>query len=232
MRCRAPRRTRTCLFLLVLAASAAVAGGCTGLPPVATPSGVIVGQGDVTPEDRTTSDFHHLSVGGGLRVVLATGSPLKVTLEAQSNLLPLITTNVVNGQLVVNVKSPGFSSSKPITLSVVAPGLQSVSLSGGAGGTLDATADQLAIDLSGGATLDATGRARTLAVTVSSGAQGRFGGLLADTATVAASGGAQAELNAVGSLTGSASEGAVVRLTRKPASLDVKTSGGALVLGG
>lgn len=232
MRCRAPRRARSCLLLLALAASTAVLAACTGLPPVATPSGVIVGQGDPTTEDRTTSEFQHLSVGGGLRVVLATGSPLKVTLEAQSNLLPLITTNVVNGQLVVNVKSPGFSSSKPITLSVVAPGLQSVSLSGGAGGTLDATADQLSIDLSGGATLDATGRARTLAVTVSSGAQGRFAGLLADTATVAASGGAQAEVNAVSSLTGSASEGAVVRLTQKPKSLDVKTSGGALVLGG
>ena len=194
--------------------------------------GPVAGQGAVTSEDRTSGDFQHLSVGGGFRVEVTSGSPFSVKVAAQANLLPLITTEVSGGQLIVNVKAPGVSTTQPMTLTVVVPDLRSVTLSGGANGTLTTTVDALTLDVSGGAFLEATGRTRTLTLTASSGAQAKLGGLVADSATVAVSGGCQAELNVVSGLSGSASGGATIRLTQQPASVNVTTSGGAIVLDG
>jgi hypothetical protein len=230
MRFRAPRRAAFSLALPILALALAA---CTGLAPRASTPGTVQGEGAVTTEDRTTDAFENLSVGAGIRVEVTEGATLSVTLAAQPNLLPLISTLVTDGQLVVNVASPGFSTSEPVTLTVVAPDLRSVTLSGGAMGTLATTAtDALTLDVSGGAVLEATGTTRALALTASGGAQAHCGGLEAETATVTASGGAQAELNVVGELSGDVTAGATVRLTRKPASLDVTTGGGGLVIGG
>lgn len=232
MRCRAPRRAGSTLAPVLAAALSIVLAACAGLSPIATVPGPVAGQGPVTSEDRTGGEFQHLSVGGGLRVEVTSGSPVSVTLAAQANLLPLITTEVAGGQLIVNVKAPGVSTSAPMTLTVVVPDLRSMTLSGGASGTLDATVDTLALDVSGGASVEATGRARSLALTASSGAQARLAGLVVDSATVIASGGCQAELNVTSTLSGSATGGATIRLAHPPASVDVTTSGGGSVLGG
>jgi hypothetical protein len=229
MRLRAPGRARSVLVMLpgLLALAA-----CTGLPPQPTQPGPVVGQGAVTSEDRTSSEFQHLSVGGGLRVVVTSGSPLSVTLSAQPNLLPLITTEVDGGQLVVNISSPGISSSQPITLTATVPDLQSMTLSGGANGTLQTTAADLGVDVSGGAWLEATGSAANLALSASGGGQARLSALVVQSASITLSGGAVAELNVVSDLSGTASEGANVRLTQRPTSLSVTTSGGAIIQDG
>lgn len=233
MRSRAPRRAGSTLALPLLAATLSAAlAACAGLAPIATTPGPVIGQGSVTSEDRTSGDFRHLSVGGGLRVEVTAGSPTSVKVAAQPNLLPLITTEVAGGQLIVNIKAPGVSSSQPMTLTVVAPDVRSVTLSGGANGRLVTMSDAVALDVSGGALLEATGRTRTLTLTASSGAQAKLGGLVTDSATVAASGGCQAELNVVNALSGTASGGATIRLTQPPASVNVRTSGGGSVLGG
>jgi hypothetical protein len=230
MRFRAPRRAALRLALPILAAALAA---CTGPAPRATTPGTIQGQGTVTTEDRTTDVFEHLSVGAGIRVDVTEGATVSVTLAAQPNLLPLISTRVTDGQLVVNVASPGFSTAEPVTLTVVAPDLRSMTLSGGATGTLaTTTTGTLTLDVSGGAVLEATGTAQALALTVSGGAQAHLGGLEAEAATVTASGGAQAELNVVSELSGDVKAGATVRLTRQPASVDVTTGGGGIVIGG
>ncbi|OGO59408.1 MAG: hypothetical protein A2V85_08790 [Chloroflexi bacterium RBG_16_72_14] len=230
MRFRAPRRAALGLALPILAAGLAACGGPAQRSEAPGP---VQGAGAVTTEDRTPDAFEHLSVGAGIRVEVTEGAVVSVTLAAQPNLLPLISTRVTDGQLVVNVASPGFSTSEPVTLTVVAPDLRSMTLSGGATGTLaTTTTGTLTLDVSGGAVLVATGTAQALALTASGGAQAHLGGLEADTATVTASGGCQAELNVVIALSGDVTAGATVRLTRQPASVDVTTGGGGMVIGG
>lgn len=228
MRFRAPHAASAAVLPLI----AVLAAGCTGPSPLAPAAGPVQGEGEVTAEDRTSGDFEHLSVGAGIRVEVTEGAPVSVTLAAQPNLLSLISTDVADGQLVVNVASPGISSSRPVTLTVVAPALESLSLSGGASGTMVTTAAALAIDVSGGAMLEATGSTRTLTLTVSGGGRANLGGLEADTATVTASGGGEAELTVLDELRGDVSAGATIRLTRQPASVDVTTSGGGMLIGG
>jgi hypothetical protein len=232
MQHRAPRRVPAIPGLAALALFAALAA-CTALPPKATAPGPVLGEGPVATEDRTGGDFEHLSVGAGITVTITTGSPTSVTLAAQENLLPRVVTDIVDGQLIVNIASPGISTMQPITLTVVAPELRSVTLSSGAAGTIEVAGTDLAIDVSGGAQLHATGRTGTLRLTASSGAQADLGGLVADTAVVALSGGCQANLNVVNELTGTASGGSTINLEmRRPASVQVTTSGGAIVQGG
>ncbi|MEW6224570.1 MAG: DUF2807 domain-containing protein [Chloroflexota bacterium] len=229
MRPRAPRRAALVVVVPLLAAALAACA----VAPRSAPPGPIQGAGAVTTEDRTTDAFEHVSVGAGIRVEVTEGAAVSVTLAAQPNLLPLISTEVSDGQLVVNVASPGFSTSEPVTLTVVAPALLSITLSGGATGTLATTSTgMLTLDVSGGAVLEATGTAEALALTASGGAQARLGGLEAQAATVTASGGAQAELNVVSELSGDVSAGATVRLTRQPGSMDVTTGSGGMVIGG
>jgi hypothetical protein len=226
---RAPRRAVPLLAALCLLG---VAAACSGLPPKATPAGPVQGEGVVASEDRTTDDFQHLSAAAGMQVTVTSGSPASVTVAAQPNLLPLISTEVVDGQLIVNVAPPGLSSTEPVTLTVVVPDLRSITLSGGATGTFDVLGSELAVDVSAGAQLTGTGRTRSLTVTASSGGQADLGGLVADTAVIDLTGGSQADLTVVTALTGSADGGSTLRLTQTPASLDVKTSGGATVQGG
>jgi hypothetical protein len=230
MRRRAPRRAFPAL--LALPCAVALAACSTGLPPQPTPPQPVKGEGAVMTEDRTTGEFQHLSVGGGLQVIVTAGSPVSVTLSAQPNLLPLITTEVDAGQLVVNIASPGLSSAQPITLTATVPDLRSLTLSGGANGTLEMTADDLRVDVSGGARLEARGTVTSLALAASGGGQVKFADFVATSATVTMSGGSQAEMAVVDTLSGTASEGANLRLTRKPASLSVSTTGGAIIQGG
>ncbi len=217
--------------LAMLPLLATLAGCGSGLPPQATAPAPVVGTGSIATEDRTTDAFQRVSVGGGLHVDIAVGSPLQVTVSAQANLLPLIVTRVSDGQLIVNIAPPGISTSQPMTLTVIVPDLRSITLSGGATGSLDATATDLAIDVSGGVQLDATGRVSTLRLTTSSGAQARLSGLAVDSATVTMSGGSRAELNVTGDVSGTATEGANLRLSQPPASTTVTTSGGAVIQG-
>jgi hypothetical protein len=220
------------LVLPALALPAVLAGCGAGLPPLQSHLAVVQGQGDPVTETRTTPEFRHVSVGGGLEVVASTGSTTSVTVAAQPNLLPLIRTEVANDQLVVTVKEPGFSTSQPATVTIIAPEIDSMTLSGGARGTLEAIGANLAVDVSGGASLDATGRVDTLHLTGSSGAQAHLDHLAAGAAVIDLSGGATADLDVTGSLTGTASGGSTVNLAAKPARIDVKTSGGATVTGG
>jgi Putative auto-transporter adhesin, head GIN domain len=221
------------LSAMLVGMLAAMLAGCSSmLPPLSSQVVPVRGEGMVTTVDRTAGEFRHVSVGGGLHVVATTGGGTSVTIAAQPNLLPLIVTDVKDGQLVVNVEAPGFSSSEPVTLTVVAPVLESLTLSGGASGTLDMVGATLAVDLSGGAVLSATGHVDSLGLTASGGARARLGELVAGAATIDASGGADAELTITGALTGTASGGATVHLAQKPASVEVTTSGGASVQGG
>ncbi len=228
---RMPAFARVGALAAVTLTLASLAGCSSMLSPLATRVAPVRGEGEVIAQDRTSGDFQRLSVGGGLAVVASTGSPASVTLSAQPNLLPLVTTEVRDGQLIVNVSPPGFSATRPVTLTVVAPELRSITLSGGTTGALELVGMDLAIDLSGGAVLQATGRAESLAVTASGGARAKLGELAATSASVDLSGGAEAELDVTDSVDGTASGGATVRLTRQPASVDVTTSSGATVQG-
>ncbi|MHB8891366.1 MAG: GIN domain-containing protein [Candidatus Limnocylindrales bacterium] len=233
MPARAPRRAPLLLVVAVVVTTAlAISVAACVLPPLSSQTTAVQGAGDVTSEDRTTTSFRHISVGAGMKVVVRTGSEPSVTLAAQPNLLDLITTDVNDDQLAVEVTSPGIASTEPITLTIRVQQLESITLSAGATGTIEIVGGSLAVDISAGSTLLAIGELDSLTLTASSGATARLGEVRADSATVTLTGGSSVELHVTGAVTGTADGGSTLRLTEKPASVDVRTSGGASVQGG
>jgi hypothetical protein len=223
---------RPLLAAMVVLAVAAVVAGCSALPPLASLTTPVRGEGTVQTETRSLAAFDRVSVGSGMKVVIGAGAEPSVTVAAQPNLLPLIKTVVVDGQLVVTTPPPGVSSTEPITLTLAVPALTSVALSAGATGYVEHTGGPLNVDVSGGSTLKAIGTTPELTVTASSGAKATLGELKAANGKVNANDGASAELNVTGTLTGVAEGGATVMLTTKPATLNVATKSGGTVQGG
>ena len=235
MSSRAPRRAVPRLMLAVVAALvlAPVLAGCGVLPPAASGTTGVVGEGDVQAEVRELPPFSRVSVAAGMKVIVGAAADQKVSVAAQPNLLPLIKTDVVEGQLIVTLDAEGgVTATKPMSLTVEIPVLESVALSGGSVGYVEHTGGDLKLDVSGGAEITGIGTTPDLRLTATTGSHAKLGELVAQVAEISVNDGATAELNVVTSLTGVADGGSTVILTSKPASVAVETTSGATVQGG
>src|SRR5262249_911926 len=100
----------------------------------------IQGSGNVKEEVRKVGDFSGVKVGHGFKANIAVGPSTSVKISADDNLLPLIKTEVRNGELVIETDgSSNFRSSNPVVISISTPKLERISASGGAAVTADGT---------------------------------------------------------------------------------------------
>ena len=228
---RAPRRAPSSALVAVALVAILVVAGCA-LPSINAKATPVAGTGVLKTMDLSGAGFTSISVVGGISLVVATGDTPTVKLAAQENLLPLVHAEIANGQLSASIGEPGVTSDRTITLTVTVPVLTSVSLGAGATGTMELQAQVLQVSLSGGATLKAIGSVGQLSLSADSGAQAQLGDLKADGIALTMGGGSQATLTAATMVSGSADGGASITLTSRPATVNVKTSGGAVVTGG
>jgi hypothetical protein len=226
MTSRAPRRAAA--RLAVAAGIALLAAGCAG--PLASPTPVPAAN-DSRTDMRSLDAFSTVSVDGPLNLVLEVGAASQVEVDAPSNILPLVLTEVAGPDLEISVAAPGFTSAKPVTVRISAPKVTSVSLTGGANGTLDVMAQALDVSVSGDSTLKGIGAVQQLTVTVLGNSVAELGDLTAETGSVSAAGGAKATLKVTKQLTGTADGGSVVTLTVAPVAQSVALTGGAKIVG-
>ena len=97
--------------------------GCT------VAAGTVKGSGNVQIEERSVGDFHGIRLIGSPDVHITVGGAPSLTLEAEDNLLPLISTEVKNGILEISSEK-SFSSRKPIRVTLTVPELRSVNVLG------------------------------------------------------------------------------------------------------
>lgn len=192
------------------------------------------GSGDIVKETRQVGDFDRVDVCCGMQLTLTQGEATSVEIEADDNLLPEITSEVINDQLMVKYKpSPGLTNyrpSKPVQVLVTTPAIHGITISGG--GRLQSSSvqtDQLEIDLSGGA----QGRVESLVsdtsiVNVSGGGQFGAGIVQGTRAQVDLSGGANAAIDSlsVESVDLQVSGGGQVRMAGSATQQTVDLSGG------
>ncbi len=222
----APRRAPVRLALLGVAAILAVVG-CGGASASPTP---VPAASDSGTESRPLGAFTAVTVDGPLNLVLGTGTPDSVDVQAPSNLLPLVQTTVSGGQLDVAVAPPGFTSAKPVTVRITSTRVASVSLRGGATGTIEAMGASLTLSVSGGSTLRGIGTVAQLTVTVLGSSTAELGDLEAETGMISAAGGAKATLRVAKQLTGTIDGGAIVTLAVAPDTKSVAVTGGAQLI--
>lgn len=126
----------------------------------------VQGSGVMATETRDVGDFTGVDLRGSANVTIAVGQPASVVLELDDNLLPLIQTEVRNGQLVIDNKK-SYSSSRGLSVSITVPELNQLAVNGaGDISIVNLNSDQFEVDLNGSSDVTALGSARKLAVTI------------------------------------------------------------------
>jgi len=91
----------------------------------------IAGNGNITKETRTVSNFTGIASAGSWDVMIAYGNSNNIEIEAESNLLEYIETEVENDKLKLRTKNNvDFKTSKKITIYVTMQKVNSISLAG------------------------------------------------------------------------------------------------------
>jgi len=116
--------TAALLFALAACRSTGTSSGSgTGAGPSTQGSGV------AKTETREIAAFDTIEVDGALSLDLVTGPLDKLSITADDNLLPLLSTKVTGSKLTVRPTAP-MTSKTPIVVSVRAPAVKSVELAG------------------------------------------------------------------------------------------------------
>jgi hypothetical protein len=212
----------------VLAAAACIVllAGCQA----ATDANRLVdGVGPVRTETRAAGAFDKVEVDHGLDLRLVIGSPQRVSVTAQENLLAMTTTIVSEGRLVVEARQD-FVSSDGIIASVTTPTITELVLHDGAAGRVDGLdAASLAVHVDHGATLTMTGSVGWLGLASHGACVIDLGGFVARNATVELAQGVIVRIGVADSISGSASGGVALTVCGDPPIVDVRTTEGSTV---
>lgn len=229
---RAPRRAAR--LLLVLAAAFALTGllaacGDVSWAPPPTP---VAGDGDMQVATREVTDFTRVSVSAPVKVTIGTAETASVSIEAQANVMPLVATEVVDGQLVVSMTAPGFTTSDANypRITIKAPSISSIALAGGCAAMLESTVPDLRLDISGQSAVTAIGTAANVTMSMAQTSHAELSELKVTDAVVKMTDGSAATMTISGSVSGVANGGSTLTLTAAPASQTVEVAGGGSVL--
>jgi Putative auto-transporter adhesin, head GIN domain len=141
-------RRRWLLLAVVLALV-----GCTGT----TVFGGIRGSGDLTTESRDVSGFTGIVLEGTGTVNVEITGTESLTIEAEDNLMPHLTSDVRNGRLVLGTDT-AISTTRGITYTITVETLEGVTIDGS--GNVDASeisGESFNAEINGSGTIDLTG---------------------------------------------------------------------------
>jgi hypothetical protein len=141
------------------------------------------GSGTLASESRSVSGFDDVVLEGIGDLIIDVGGTESLTIEAESNLLPVLTSNVTGSTLTLGSSEP-ISPTRPITYTLGADTLEGISISGtGAVVAPNVSCATFKVAVSGSGTLDVGGTCDALELSISG--SGDFDGR--DLAVVAAS---------------------------------------------
>lgn len=200
--------------LLVLAAVVVTLAACagTGLRTEVRGSGVLV------TDTRPVSGFNRILVSGYGTVYVTIGATESLRIEAEANILDVLTMDVVDGRLELGHREfTNIVPTRDITYHITAVSLDAVAVVGS--GTLDVAdvdAGTFAVSIAGSGSVEPSGRIGQLTVDVSG--SGRFVGarLATEVASVAVSGSGQAIVSARDHLAASVSGSGSIRYLGDP----------------
>lgn len=180
------------------------------------------GSGKMATETRTVSNFNQVSLQGSGDLTIRSGEQESLTIEAEDNILPLITSEVKGSRLELGFKpNTSLNHSRPIHFTLVVKNLTGVSLEGSGNITnsslttdhLDLSilgsgnmrfenlkAQALKLDLVGSGTVDASGEVQSQAVSIPGSGSFRANDLKSQTAHVSILGSGEADVWAEKSL--------------------------------
>ena len=131
----------------------------------------VVGSGKRAMQKRDVSSFTSISTDGAFEIEVVCQQPVGLQIEADDNILPLISTEVSNN--VLRLKSiQSYSMSEPVTLRITVPNLDGLSVSGA--GKIEISGmknDKFEIDSSGAPTIRVAGNTKVIDISSSGAAK-------------------------------------------------------------
>lgn len=130
---------------------------------------VVVGSGKAAEESRTVGRFDVIDVTGSGRLIFRQGDAESLTIKADDNVLPFITSAVNDHELHLGIRNNvSLQTRSAIVYTVTARELKAVHLSGSVSAKLDSlTTDRLAITISGSGDVVAAGKAKEQTIEIS-----------------------------------------------------------------
>lgn len=153
------------------------------------------GSGNRVTESRAVGNFDEIVLFGSGEVVVDVNGSETLTITAEDNILPLLTTEVHDSRLELGTRS-SISPTVAIVYTISAAALNGVSIDGSGNiTTIGINADSFDAEISGSGVIGVAGTTRALAVDISG--SGRYDGedLVASIATVKVSGSGGAVVN-------------------------------------
>jgi hypothetical protein len=154
----APMRTKLCLLCLVVLLFTLAACGTT-----TNTTTVVTGSGNLISESRDVQGFKEIELAGSGNVNLTQGDSESVTIEAEDNLMPLLTTEVRGQRLVLGiVPNTSIKPTKLITYTITAKDVSQLVVSGS--GTIvqpRIQTDDLKVEISGSGNITLSGSVET-----------------------------------------------------------------------
>jgi hypothetical protein len=156
----------------------------------------VKGSGNVITENRTVSGFDSVSLNGNGKLEIDQNGTEALSITADDNILPLLTSEIKGTQLVLRVKSgTSISPSKTIVFKVGARNLTAISCAGDT--TAVATGihtDSLKLDIAGSGDMSAEGSSDRQEITIAGSGKYLGGSLKSRIATINIAGSGDAVL--------------------------------------
>lgn len=203
------------------------------------------GSGDVIGESRNVSDFTEVVLEGSGRVEIAVTGEESLTIQAEDNLMPLLTSEVDDGVLELGATEV-ISPTEQIVYTITVASLEAVTVQGS--GTLtalgveaasfavtasgsgevflsDLSGDELVVRVSGSGDAEVSGSTRHLQLDISGSGSYRGENLISATADIDVSGSGDAVINVTENLKAVISGSGNATYLGDPASVDTSLSG-------
>ena len=115
----------------------------------------IAGSGNVVTEARTLDTFDRIQVDGATNIVLRQEATQAVSVEADDNIVPIITTRVRNGELLID-NTQSYRSQNSVTVYVSIPTISALQVRGSSDvfGATMLEGDVLSVEVSGSGDVD------------------------------------------------------------------------------
>jgi hypothetical protein len=207
---------RRLLNLPALAFAVALLTGCGQRINIGT---IVTGSGTAKTETRNVSGFSSVSASGSGTLIIKVAGEESLTIEADDNILPYLTSDVTNGRLELGAK-PDTSLITRIgpNYTLMVKSLDSLNLSGSATAIITGLdADRFTLTISGSSNVTASGRADSLTTNISGSGNFTADALRAKAASVTISGSGKMLVNASDKLAVLVSGSGSVEYIGKPA---------------
>jgi hypothetical protein len=193
---------------------------------------MVEGSGRAIRQNRAVGAFDGIETKGSETVEVRVGARPSVVIEADDNILPLLTTYVRNGTLKIESRG-SYRTHGPIRVWITTPDLHSVKTMGSGNVVVHGVnSERLDVSLFGSGDIQATGRARQLNVDLYGSGDARLGTIAATDVEASVYGSGDATVRGTGQLNAKVmGSGSVIYLGR-PANVYAHRMGSGRVVSG